>query len=150
MSNPPLPQTQQDLLIKLSPLISEYLSEVKLSTSLQDFLHELQVFPIVIEDQLIGFWAGIIRASGTAKLFTIKGFYVRKQYRGRYISKAADNLYYFAMRQGVTDVEIWNSPGVQKWFERRYAAKPLLYVTHAKIATFRPKGDSSQQNEPLK
>jgi hypothetical protein len=137
MTKQELSAEQQALLNKLAPLIQEYLNETKLPTSLAAYLKELAFMQIVIDGKLIGFWGGRFRRSGGMKLMTIKAFYVKPEFRGRYLNRAADDLVAMLERQGVTDLEVWNAPEVQKWFEKRYKMKPQIYVTFNPLRDYR-------------
>ena len=137
MTKQELSPAQQELLNKLAPLINEYIVETKLQTTLQAYLQELVFMQIVVDGQLIGFWGGRFRESGRMKLMTIKAFYVQPKYRGKYLNQAADDLVSMLERQGVTDLEVWNDPSVQPWFERRYNMKPKIYVTFNALSEYR-------------
>jgi hypothetical protein len=137
MATEELSAQQRAVLKQLVPLISEYLTETKLPTTLEAYLKELSFLQILIDEKLIGFWGIRLRSSGTMKLLTIKAFYVRRQYRGSFLNRAADYIFTFAENHGVTDVEIWNYPSVQRWFERRYKMKPKIFVTFNSFNEFR-------------
>ena len=123
---------------KLEPLIREYLIEIKSSVSVSVYLQELAVTPISIDGILMGFWGLQVRAgTGSRKLATMKALYLKKEYRGRYLNRIADDLIRGLLKQGVTELEIWSYPGMQKWLEKRYGIKPNIYVTYNPIEIFR-------------
>jgi hypothetical protein len=136
MNSSILPKDKADLLAALMPLILAYIKELELNVLPEAYLKELTILPIVIDETLMGFWGARFRQSGAAKLATVKAFYLSPQYRGRYINKAADDLYVGLLKQGITDLEIWNHPGVQGWFERRYRVKPKIIITAEKLEKF--------------
>lgn len=134
-----LSPAQIEILNKLAPLINEYLIETKLQTTLQSFLRELVFMQIIIDNQLMGFWGGCFREAGQTRLMTIKAFYLQPQFRGKYRNQAADNLVAMLEQQGVTHLEVWNSPVVQEWFQQRYKMEPTIYVTFNTLSAYKIK-----------
>lgn len=132
----PLPKDQAALLELLSPLISEYLGIMKIPLSIEQYLKELAVAPIRIDNLLIGFWGVRIRGAGERKLATVKAFYIREKYRGRYLNRAADDFVRGLSQQGVTEIEVWADSEVQKWLTKRYGIRPTLFITHNPIGVF--------------
>ena len=132
-----LPRDQQALLELLAPLIGEYLKEIKSPVTVEAYLKELSIYPIRVDQILMGFWGIRVRTVGPKRLATIKAFYLRRRYRGRYLNRIADDLVRGLIKQGVTEVEIWAHPEVQHWLEKRYGIKPIIYVTHNPIETFK-------------
>ena len=122
----------------LEPLIREYLLEINYRTSVDAYLKELTISPILLDGILMGFWGLQIRTVANArKLATMKALYLKKEFRGRYLDRAADDLIRGLAKQGVTDVEIWSFAHVQEWLEKRYGIKPKIFVTYNSIDTFK-------------
>jgi len=130
---------QNELLKLLSPLIESYLAEMKISSSVEEYVRELAILPIKIEGKLIGFWGVSYRKKGKIFLATLKACYLMREYRGRYLNRAADDFFRGMEKQGVTNLEVWNHYNVQRWFERRYSLKPQIFVTHGKLEQFKIK-----------
>lgn len=126
----------QQLVNLLSPLVNEYLTETKSGSTVDAFLREFAIYPIRIEGILMGFWALRIREAGATRLATVKAIYLRKQFRGRYLNRAADDLVRGLAKQGVTNLEIWAYPKVMLWLKKRYQIKPEIYVTNNPLSTF--------------
>lgn len=122
----------------LDPFIREYLLEINCKTSVAAYLKELAVSPIILDGILMGFWGLQLRSGGGGrKLATMKALYLRKEYRGRYLDRAADDLIRRLSEQGVTELEIWSFQHVQEWLEKRYGIKPNIFVTYNPIDTFK-------------
>lgn len=124
--------SQTDLLA----VVKEYLKETGITVPIENYLREFSIVPIVISDKLIGFWGVTFRQSNEIKLATVKAFYIQKEFRGSSINTAADALVEELYLAGITNLEIWCSYGVQKWFLRRYGIKPNISISHDKIEKF--------------
>jgi hypothetical protein len=131
-----LPKDQAELLKVLAPLIEEYLVETKIGVNIVEYLQELVISAIEIDGTLIGFWGLRVRPLLKGKLATVKAIYFRKQYRGQYLNRAADDFIRKLSEQGVTELEIWAYPQILRWLEKRYGVQPKIYVTHNPIEIF--------------
>jgi hypothetical protein len=132
------PDEQVQLYNLVQPLISAYLAEIRSEITIDAYLKEFAIIPIVIEEKLMGFWGVKLQAlNPPRRLATIKAFYLQREYRGRFINQAADILVRGLSKQGITELEIWAFPGVQRWLERRYGIKPNIFVTYNPIETFK-------------
>ena len=120
----------------VEPLIAEYLKEIQSPLSVAEYCSELTIAPIKIDGEIVGFWGLRFRVSGNRKLATAKGFYLKKSCRGSHLNQAADDFIRGLKRQGITELEIWAHPGVQRWLERRYGIKPVIQVTHNPLEVF--------------
>lgn len=129
-------QEQQALFNVLAPLIEEYIKEAKVPGTVAGYVKELTIIPIKIHDELCGFWGVTTRLLADQKIATVKAFYLRKHLRGRHLNRVTDDLARLFMKNGITVVEIWAYPAVQKWLERRYNIKPYIYVNCCPIETF--------------
>ncbi len=125
------------LLKRFTPLIQEYIDEVKMKTTVDEYVKELAIVPIEFDGVLMGFWGLRFYLSGPRKVIVIKGVYIRRQYRGRYLNKAADKLFLTAQKKGIKEVELWSYPEIQRWLARRYGLKTNIHICYTTIDTFK-------------
>lgn len=124
------------LLTELSPLVRSYLTEVNSPATLEEFLKELTVVPIRWKGQLSGFWGLKIRRNSRGVLAAIKAAYILPSLRGPLFGKFVDILMDGLARRGVTHIEIWAFPGVERWLRRRYKFVPRMHIIQTPIEAF--------------
>lgn len=127
---------QQALFASLAPLIDEYIKEAKVPGTVEGYVKELTIIPIKINNELNGFWGVTTRTLADRKIGTIKACYIRKQFRGNHFREVVSDLTRLFTKNGITVVEIWAYPAVQKWIERRFKIKPYIYVNCCPIDVF--------------
>jgi hypothetical protein len=129
--------TKADLRKIIEPLVQEYLKEINSPMSVREFLQEQSIVPIRVNEKLVGFWGLHRHRVQGSEVATVKAFYLQPEFRGEHLNDAADDLIRTLIREGITHLEIWAFPKIQRWLTRRYGIKPRIHVSQAPIEVFK-------------
>lgn len=120
----------------LSALVREYIASSGASASFDEFVRELSIVPIKWRGELKGFWGLAIHKKSNGALAVIKAVYIVPKTRGRLLNKFTDILMEGLAERGVTHIEVWAFPKIEKWLRHRYKFTPRIHIIQTPIEGF--------------
>lgn len=120
-------------------LIEAFIQETHTLLSVEELLASMEVFPIQLDEKLIGVVGMNIQLTPVGKAAIIRMLYVEPVYRGRRAWPVFEQLFDRLLEEGFTHVEGWAYPRMSRWLGRSWGITPKLYVYHEHLPRLRQK-----------